>query len=97
MQLFKHFSYFIIIYMAICKISSHDAEKDDFNFKIVTPHSFMRIFAGRKIFIYYSSQYKRTSIQECLSLEFEFVPWNGLMANILYIRVCKVKWIYLLG
>lgn len=60
MQLFKHFPpYFTIVYMAICKISSHNAEKDDFNFKIVTLHSLMRIFAERKGFIYYLPQHKR--------------------------------------
>lgn len=61
MQLFKHFFfYFVIIYMAICKSSSHvETEEDGFNLKIVTMPSFMRIFAGRKGSINYSSQYKR--------------------------------------
>lgn len=49
-----------MVYMVICKISSHaEAEKDGFNFKIVTLHSFMRVFAGRKGFINYSSQNER--------------------------------------
>lgn len=82
--------------MAICKISSHaEAEKDCFNFKIVTLHSSMRIFAGRKGFINYLSQYKRAEIQECLNLEFGGIPWNGLTAYILSIH--KVRQMYVSG
>lgn len=60
MWLFKHSPHFITVYMVICKIFSHaEAEKDSFNFKIVTLQSFMRVFAGRKGFINYPSQNER--------------------------------------
>lgn len=55
----------------------------------------MRIFAGRKGFINYLSQYKRAEIQECLNLEFGGIPWNGLTAYILSIH--KVRQMYVSG
>ena len=50
----------------------------------------MRVFTGRKGFINYPSQNERALIQECLNIEFEVIPWNGLKANILSIYKVKI-------